>query len=53
MTLGALMTPLVIRMPVVSDATSWSATYDHHSDDHNIFYNTGHKTYCIHHWPVL
>jgi hypothetical protein len=36
------MIPLVIRMTIVSDATTWSATYSNHSDDHNIFYNTGH-----------
>jgi hypothetical protein len=31
------MTPLVIRMMIVSDAATWSITYNHHSDDHNIF----------------
>ncbi len=31
------MTPLVIRMMFISDATTWSITYDHHSDDCNIF----------------
>jgi hypothetical protein len=37
MTLGTLMTPLVIRMMIVSDAATWSIAYDQHSDDHNIF----------------
>jgi hypothetical protein len=31
------MTPLVIRMMIVSDATPWSITYNHHSDERNIF----------------
>jgi hypothetical protein len=35
------MTPLAIRMMVTSDVTTWSITYDRHSDNHNILYNTG------------
>jgi hypothetical protein len=31
------MTPLVIRMTIVSDATTCSVTYINHSDDCNIF----------------
>jgi len=37
-------TSRVVRITIVSDATTWSVTYDHHSDssrgviyDHNIF----------------
>ncbi len=30
------MTPVVIRMTIVSDATTWSITYDRHSDDRNM-----------------
>jgi hypothetical protein len=37
MTLGAQMTPLVIRMMIISDVTTWSDTFDHHSGDRNIF----------------
>jgi hypothetical protein len=42
------MTPLVVRMTIINDATTWSVTYKCHSDDSrgviyscNIFYNTG------------
>jgi hypothetical protein len=31
------MKPLVVRMIIISDATTWSITYDRHSDDYNIF----------------
>jgi hypothetical protein len=31
------MTPLVIRMMIMIDATSWSITYDHHSDNRSTF----------------
>ncbi len=31
------MTTLVVRMTIVSDATTWSIIYDHHSDDFYIF----------------
>ncbi len=31
------MTPLVIRMMIVSDTTTQSITYDCQNDDHNIF----------------
>ncbi len=41
---GAIITPLVIRMAIICDATTWTVTYDHHSDnsksvihDRNIF----------------
>ncbi len=37
MILGAQMTPLVIRMMIVSDITTWSVTYAHQNDDYNIF----------------
>jgi hypothetical protein len=30
------MTPLVIRMTIVSEATPWTVTYERHSDYHNI-----------------
>jgi len=30
-------TSRVIRMTILSDATTWSVTYDHHSDDYDIF----------------
>jgi hypothetical protein len=36
MTLGAQMTPLVIRMTIESEATTWSITYVHHSVNHNM-----------------
>ncbi len=36
MTLGAQMTPLVIRMTIVSDAATWNDTSDHHFGDSNI-----------------
>ncbi len=29
--------PSVIRVMIVSDTTTWSVTYDCHSDDRNIF----------------
>ncbi len=31
------MKPLVVRMIIISDATTWSITYDRHFDDCNIF----------------
>ncbi len=31
------MTLLVVRMTTVSDATSWSITYDCQNDDYNVF----------------
>jgi hypothetical protein len=31
------MTPLIIRITIISDATTWSIIYDRHSDDCNIF----------------
>jgi hypothetical protein len=31
------MTPLVVRMMIVSDATTWSITYDCQNDNRNIF----------------
>jgi hypothetical protein len=31
------MTPLVVRMMTVSDTTTWSVTYNCHSDECNIF----------------
>jgi hypothetical protein len=37
------MTRIVIIMTIVSDATTWSDTYNRHSDGQNFFYNTGHR----------
>jgi hypothetical protein len=31
------MKSLVVRMTIISDATTWSITYNHHSDKHYIF----------------
>jgi hypothetical protein len=31
------MTPLVVRLTILSDATTWSGTYNRHSDNHNVF----------------
>jgi hypothetical protein len=31
------MKPLVIRMTIESDATTWSVSYVHHSVNHNMF----------------
>jgi hypothetical protein len=31
------MTPLVIRMTIKSDATTWNVTYVDHSVNHNLF----------------
>ncbi len=43
------MTPIVIRMTIISDDTTWSFTNDRHSDDsrgviydRNFFYKTCH-----------
>ncbi len=38
----SIITLLVVMM-IVSDATTWSITYDRHSDVHNIFYNASHR----------
>jgi hypothetical protein len=37
MTLGAQMTPPVIRMTIESDATTWSVAYVDHSVNRNMF----------------
>jgi hypothetical protein len=47
MALGAKMTPLVIRMTIVSDVTTWSITYNRHSDDHNCFTIQASEFKCI------
>jgi len=31
------MTPLVNRMTIICDATTWSITYDRQTDERNIF----------------
>jgi hypothetical protein len=36
-TIGDSRSINVIRTAILSDATKWSVTYDHHSDDRNIF----------------
>ncbi len=36
-TIGDSRSINVIRIAILSDATKWSVTYDHHSDDRNIF----------------
>ncbi len=36
MTLGAQMTPLVIRMTIESESTTWSVTYVYHSVNRNM-----------------
>jgi hypothetical protein len=51
------MTPLVVRMTIINDATTWSIIYNCHSDDSrgviyscNIFYNTGPTTFFGQSW---
>jgi hypothetical protein len=48
------MTPLVVRMTIISDATTWSVTYKCHSGDSRgviysckFFYNTGPTTFLV------
>ncbi len=47
------MTHLVVRMMIISDATTWSITNNRHSDDHNIFYNADTVLICAHEQSLL
>ncbi len=41
------MTPLVVKMTITSDATTLSITYNHHSEDCNIFMIQATSYFCV------
>ncbi len=41
------MTPLVVKMTITSDAATFSITYNHHSEDCNIFMIQATSSFCV------